>query len=55
MFVRESVSEQQRHRKTRRKGKAFVSRLERGRKEEEKKKTTMSTVKRPRGRVSELL
>lgn len=38
MFVRESVSEQQRHRETRRKGKAFVSRLERGRKEEEKKK-----------------
>jgi len=40
--------------KTRRKGKAFVSRLERGRKEEEKN-PTMSTVKRPRGRVSELL
>lgn len=38
---------------TQRKGKAFVSRLERGRKEEGKK-NTMSTVKRPRGRVSEL-
>lgn len=41
--------------KKRQKGKAFVSRLKRGRKEEEKKKNpTMSTVKRPRGRVSEL-
>ncbi len=40
--------------KTRRKGKAFVSQLERGRKAEEKK-NIMSTVKRPRGRVSELL
>lgn len=52
VFIRESVSKQWGQEK-RQKGKAFVSRLKRGRKEEEKK-NTMSTVKRPRGRVSEL-
>ena len=53
VFVRGKASKL-REEKTLRKGKAFVSRLQRGRKEEEKN-PTMSTVKRPRGRVSELL
>lgn len=53
VFIRERVSKQWgQEKKKRQKGKAFVSRLKRGRKEEEKK-NTMSTVKRPRGRVSE--
>lgn len=52
--TKERVSERERE-KTRQKGKAFVRWLEREGEEEQKKiEKNMSTVKRPRGRVSEL-